>query len=637
MMQKAHSAFLFSVAFIAVTFLVLAGDFSSLAAQLRPTPPTIRLKITEVPVEVVVLDSKDRPVLGLRQSDFTIFEDGVKQQTSHFLIERFDQAGKTLAGEERIEALSKFGPTPHRTILIMLGRGRHMWFDTIPVLIQFIENQLQPHDLVAVMAYNRATDFTADRAALISVLKRYQERSADIEGTLELRQSGLQAVYGARKYGDRLQAQIDSIFEPISARQLVPQRSAEARENARNQQESLHTAERQAMRDRMAGTEEFRRAAEANFAIKPSLDGPDFDSFERVEFKLLSDFSFEDYIIYRAVAEDDTNHLFAAIQYLRFTDGEKHLIFLHNQGLVLPRLEHEKSLANLASDARVRLHCLQTGGTWVPSERIQRGFTSGPAAGTAEQATSGVFDTRTITTFRGQLPSGHVSMSNALDRTEKLAEMTGGMAFSHKDIKPSLEAINLSNQSAYLLAYRPKAEKQDGTFRKIEVQVNRPGLRVLHRRGYYAYETLRPYDRRQFITHTRIAAALEYGDSIPDLKFSVETKAAAGGEAGKHPFEAVVGFVPPPNVFTTDDAGLHRGKLAVSYFVLSNQQELLTEAWDDLDMSLKEETFQRALAGGLRLHKTLALPADTKAARLKVVLYDASNDRLGSQEVRVEF
>ncbi len=634
-MQHARSVFLFSVALILVIFLVGTNHLSSLAAQLRPTPPTIRVKITEVPVEVVVLDSKDKPVLDLRQSDFTILEDGVKQQTTHFLIERFDHAPKTLAGQERIEALSKFGPSPHRTILIVLGRGRHMWFDTLPVLIQFIENQLQPNDLVTVMAYNRATDFTTDRAALVSVLKRYQERSGDIEGTLELRQSGLQAVYGSRKYGDKLQAQIDSVFESVRARQLIPQRSPEARENASRERESLQVAERQALRDQITGTEEARRNAEARFPIQPSLDGPAFDSFERVEFQLLTDFGFDDYIFYRAGAEEDLQHLFAAIQYLRFMDGEKHLIFLHNQGLVLSRMEHEKSLANLASDARVRLHVVQTGGTWVPGDQVQRGFKSG--AGVAEQATSGVYDTPAITTFRPRAGSGHVSMTNALDRTEKLAAMTGGLAFSHKDIKPSLEAINLSNQSVYLLGYRPKLETQDGKFRRIAVTVNRPGLRVLHRRGYYAYEVLRPYDRRDFMTHARIAAALEYDDSIPDLKFTVETKAATGEEAGKQPFEAVVGFVPPADVFGTDSAGQHRGKLAVSYFVLSAEHALLTEAWDDLDMNLKEETFQRALAGGLRLHKKLTLPADTRAARLKVVLYDASNDRLGSQEVRVEF
>ena len=93
------------------------------------------------------------------------------------------------------------------------------------------------------------------------------------------------------------------------------------------------------------------------------------------------------------------------------------------------------------------------------------------------------------------------------------------------------------------------------------------------------------------MTHARIAAALEYAESIPDLKFSVETKPEPGGEAGKRLFETIVSFVPPTDAFVTDRAGVHQGKLAVSYFVLSSKDELLTEAWDDLDMNLKEETF----------------------------------------------
>ena len=37
-------------------------------------------------VDVVVLDSENKPVLGLGQSDFTILEDDVKQQTTHFVL-----------------------------------------------------------------------------------------------------------------------------------------------------------------------------------------------------------------------------------------------------------------------------------------------------------------------------------------------------------------------------------------------------------------------------------------------------------------------------------------------------------------------------------------------------------------------
>lgn len=46
--------------------------------------PTVKTKVREVLVEVVVTDNKGDPVPGLKQEDFQIFEDGKSQTISHF-------------------------------------------------------------------------------------------------------------------------------------------------------------------------------------------------------------------------------------------------------------------------------------------------------------------------------------------------------------------------------------------------------------------------------------------------------------------------------------------------------------------------------------------------------------------------
>ena len=54
--------------------------------------------------------------------------------------------------------------------------------------------------------------------------------------------------------------------------------------------------------------------------------------------------------------------LYGGIRYLRYLDGEKHLVFLTPNGLFLPRLENSNSIAALANDARVSIDIIHTYG-----------------------------------------------------------------------------------------------------------------------------------------------------------------------------------------------------------------------------------------------------------------------------------
>jgi Ca-activated chloride channel homolog len=74
----------------------------------------------------------------------------------------------------------------------------------------------------------------------------------------------------------------------------------------------------------------------------------------------------------------------------------------------------------------------------------------------------------------------------------KLCEPTGGRAFIPRDVEDLDRAFDQLEQDLrqqYLLAYEPANDTADGSFRKIEVRApKRRGLRIHHRRGYYALE-----------------------------------------------------------------------------------------------------------------------------------------------------
>ncbi len=75
---------------------------------------------------------------------------------------------------------------------------------------------------------------------------------------------------------------------------------------------------------------------------------------------------------------------------------------------------------------------------------------------------------------------------------KRLCEATGGRAVipkSHRDLDSAFAQLEQDLRQQYLLAFEPKNEATDGTFRKIEVRlVNRniKDLKIRHRRGYYA-------------------------------------------------------------------------------------------------------------------------------------------------------
>jgi VWFA-related protein len=70
-----------------------------------------------------------------------------------------------------------------------------------------------------------------------------------------------------------------------------------------------------------------------------------------------------------------------------------------------------------------------------------------------------------------------------------MAEQTGGRVIRvHNDssLEKAFDTISEELRSQYVLGYYPTNTRRDGTYRKIKVEVNSPGARVLARKGYYA-------------------------------------------------------------------------------------------------------------------------------------------------------
>ena len=70
---------------------------------------------------------------------------------------------------------------------------------------------------------------------------------------------------------------------------------------------------------------------------------------------------------------------------------------------------------------------------------------------------------------------------------DALAERTGGEAFyNDNDLGRAFREAAEDSRVAYRLGYQPSHDEWNGKFREIKITVTRPGVRLRHRRGYFA-------------------------------------------------------------------------------------------------------------------------------------------------------
>jgi VWFA-related protein len=72
---------------------------------------------------------------------------------------------------------------------------------------------------------------------------------------------------------------------------------------------------------------------------------------------------------------------------------------------------------------------------------------------------------------------------------KKMADETGGRVIevhNNNSLEKAFDELSEELRQQYVLGYYPTNPKHDGSFRKIKVEVNRPDLKILCRRGYYS-------------------------------------------------------------------------------------------------------------------------------------------------------
>jgi len=558
------------------TALLLAAGVCLAAAP--QTPPQTQLQTPVfrggtflVPVDVRVLDKSGKPITDLEQSDFTVLEDGKPQQIRAF-------SSTTLTPNDDVQPLQRTAwtnePTPQhrRVFLIVLGRGRlQPPSKGVDAAIHFVRNRLLPQDRVGVFAYNRATDFTRDHGYIASVLERFQRRHEAIEADLKMAQD-LSVVYGIVGVPRQMQIDIDQIFTVPGGPSLRTPPGANIPNAARLAQDERDA--REALIGSMIGNAGLSSAGDTHALTT----------------------GFGEWVATFPQTISDLTALYRGIEYLRYIDGEKHLIFVTEYGMQLPRLEDQISIASVANDARVVIDTIQTGG--LPQTAV------------------------------GALPT--FSERFAISSLRQVAELTGGQSSVYSYARDAVDKIATATQSSYLLGYAPTNTTFDGGYRRIAIKVNRPNATVLYRHGYYGRDQMTAFDGRTAMTYERIAAATNIPGGVHDIKLSFNTTEIRdrGGQA-----LAVDIKIDPSRLTWTTSSADKLGEIDIAVFCGDAAQDVVGEFWQRANLRLPAEVFERAKTAGINY--TVRIPLKAQATYVQVVVYDYAADLVGSASKRL--
>jgi hypothetical protein len=287
-----------------------------------------------------------------------------------------------------------------------------------------------------------------------------------------------------------------------------------------------------------------------------------------------------------SVAQTDhaVEKLYQAIDQLKHQEGEKHIIFVANTPPTFERAEDIEAIAKAANDARVVIDVAQDGacGCW------------------------GVLD------------------------LERLAKLTGGTASLYSSPEKSQSVIAKANAFEYHLGYYPKDTTIDSRYRKISVRVNRAGVDLAYRTGYYARKpalVLDPDTRRRY---NAVSQALRSSIPFAGLKVTATaTPYERNGERG-----VAVHIVVEPDFALTEDNGVYTDSIDVVVLAANNRDALVGRSWNAMDLRMTEADRRRYLASGLVLDQNVTVTAS--ASSVKVVIYDPASDRIGSVMIPVK-
>jgi len=434
---------------LAVLTTVLHGGAQQLPAQ--RADGTVKTGVNAVLVDVVVRNKHGMPVRDLHPSEVEIVEDGVTQT-----IDSFTPIFEAEVPPTTTPALGPVGASASTSAIAADANAATLSAAKLTPITALVFDRLSPEG--RQLAVKGARAYVSERDPLPSMMGVF---GVDLAFT---------PYAPFTKDRETLEKALDRIETRASATFGIDrEQKARIESNAATTQQQADAAGAGG-----GGANQGSSGAAAQLAEMEANMMAGFEALERDEQGYAS-----------------VNGLFAIIGAMRQLPGRKSLV-LFSEGVAIPPAVHRLFLGviDAANRANVSIYTMDAAGLRTESEqaKIRDQVNQAGKRGLTSYASSPRRDT-----------PGNEPLTKALELNEdvlrhdphtglgELAQGTGGLIFeSTNNLRSGFDRVESDLRNYYLIGYTPTNSTYDGTFRKIEVKVKRPGLTVAGRKGYFA-------------------------------------------------------------------------------------------------------------------------------------------------------
>ena len=219
------------------------------------------------------------------------------------------------------------------------------------------------------------------------------------------------------------------------------------------------------------------------------------------------------------------------------------------------------------------------------------------------------------------------SLQDTRETLAALSADTGGRTFYDlNDFSTAFQRIQEDNSTYYLLGYSPSNTKSDGRFRRIKVEVARPGVKLQARPGYFA-----PKDFRQFTREDKemqLQQAMDLDTPFVDLPMAIGADYFRQAD-GKY-YVVLSSKIPGSAISFLKKSDAHQTEFDFAWRAANKAGMTIAALRDTLPVKLSPETYQQVMAGNILYEGGFVLPPGQY--HLKVVARENASGKIGTFE-----